>query len=100
MPINKPIQGVTYNCLPAALPKTSWIIQQLTHRTTTRVETDGGDKDSAGNPGEIHSTQQPEDSSEYTGHVSFSSVGLLSYHTFQQNHLSLHDGVRTLLLTS
>lgn len=27
------------------------------------METDGGDKDSTDNPGEIHSTQQPEDPS-------------------------------------
>ena len=35
------------------------------------METDGGDKDSTDNPGEIRSTQQPEDPSEP---VSFSSV--------------------------
>lgn len=59
-------ESVTYNCLSAfSLPKTSWIIQPLTHRRTTRVETDGGgDKDSTENPGVIHSTQQPEDPSE------------------------------------
>ena len=71
---------------------TSWIIQQLTHRTTTRVETDGGDKDSTDNLGEIHSTQQPEDPSEHMKHVSFSRVGLLLFHRFQQHHLSLPDG--------
>lgn len=48
----------------ARLPKTSWIIQQLTHRSTTRVETGGVDKDSTDEPGEIHSTQQPEDPRE------------------------------------
>ncbi len=61
-------------CLPAfILPKTSWIIQQLTHRRTTTAEVDGGDKDSTDNPGEIHSTQQPEDPSERTERESVSS---------------------------
>lgn len=53
------------------------------------METDGGDKDSTDNPGEIHSTQQPEDPSE---HVSVSRVGLLLFQRFQQHHLSLPDG--------
>lgn len=59
---------VCYVQLPAAfsLPKTSWIIQRLTHKRTTRVETDGEDKDSTDNSGKIHSTQQPEDPSQYT----------------------------------
>lgn len=43
----------------------------------TRVETDGGDKDSTDNPGEIHSTRQPQVPCEHTEPVSFNSFGLL-----------------------
>lgn len=42
----------------------------------TRLETDGGDKDSTDNPGEIHSTQQPEDPAEYTLSLSLLAVSV------------------------
>lgn len=84
--------------MPAfSLAKTSWIIQQLSHRRTTRVEANGGDKDSADNPGEVHSTQQPEDPSECTEPISlqrrwFVVVSLVILKRLQQNHLSPRDG--------
>lgn len=40
------------------------------------MEEDGGDKDSTDHPGEIHSTQQPEDSSENAEPESLSCVGV------------------------